>query len=194
LQAADDKHGVERNVLAYAAAAEAPRSFRRINGVAGVFSGLLVCLFYVSLVPLAESFAYNRRIPLWEAVGSAFGCSPLKFFGNPYVGRLVWFVPMAAGVAVVFIMVRGARAKLVVAGIAVLMVAAVVEHSAFWMMSPPIFLMSVPRALIGQCDGEEWSEGFVTYGVIGGWTILWLLLGAALVWTSRRGRRGGVIS
>ena len=172
-------------VLPYAA--PAAQSHRRINAVVALGSLLVLCLFYLGLVPLMSSFAfdYTKDIPLQEAVAGVLKVPPRKLLTDPYTFPIVLFIPFAVAALVVFILGRSPQAKLFMAGVAIGI--PLVCGSPMLVASPVLFVMVVPAAVLGRCDGEDWSEGMVAYGAVGGWMILWTLTTVGLLWRVKRG-------
>lgn len=175
-------------VLPYAAPRR-PKYFG-LNVAVSAVSVVLLGIFYVGLAPSISSFAfdYTRDIPLSEAIGGVTRVSPRALLTDVYTSREVYFIPAAVATLAAFVLVRRRRWKLGVALFAIGFPVFLVRNLQFYFASPIAFFLAVPAALLGRCDGEDWSEGIVAVGAIGGWIILWAFVAAGLLWTARRGR------
>ncbi|HEY7116536.1 MAG TPA: hypothetical protein VH475_08120 [Tepidisphaeraceae bacterium] len=178
-------------VLPYAAATR-QRGGRRLNAVALIGGALVLCLYYLGLVPAMSWFAfdYTKTIGLPTAVREVIKVPPWKLVADPYTSVKVWFIPFAVGALVGFVVARRPRAKLILAGVA--LGVSVLGGSSMMLVSPIAFFIIAPAAVLGRCDGEDWSEGLVAYAAMGGWIVLWTLIMLAMVWAQwRRARRTG---
>jgi hypothetical protein len=176
-------------VLTYAAPAP-HRGNRRLNAVALIFGTLVLGLFYLGLVPSISSFAfdYTKRIGLPTAVSGVVRVPPWKLLADPYTSTKVWFIPLALGALIAFVIAGRPRTKLILAAVA--LGVSVVGGSHLILFSPIAFFFIAPAAVLGQCDGEDWSEGMVAFAALGGWIILWALIIVGLLWAQwRRARR-----
>jgi hypothetical protein len=168
------------NVLPYATTAR--ESYRRINLVVAVGSGLLLAGFYIGLAPSVGGFAfdYTKRIPIWEAVTGVVRVSPWEVLNDFHTQRLVWFLPIGMMVAVSFVLGRWRRAKLVISVAAVVLPLVVIGRAFGRIVLLPFLVPQFMGALIGLADGEDWSEGMIAMGAMGAWMIFWSLIIVAL--------------
>jgi hypothetical protein len=172
-------------VLPYAAPRR--RRYTGLNIAVAAASVVLLAIFYVGLAPSIASFAfdYTRNIPLSEAITGVTRVSPRALLTDPYTMPQVYFMPTAIATLAAFVFLRRSPRKLAVAVFAIAFPVFLVRNVAFYLFSPVAFFLAVPAALLGRCDGEVWSEGIVAIGALGGWMLLWIVVAARLLWTSR---------
>jgi hypothetical protein len=159
-------------------------------GVAGVVT--LACLpilglMAISLVPLAGGFDYTRDIPLSEAIEGANGFDWSQLPSNGYV-RNAWFIPILAVAGLVIFLVCPLRFAWLPAGLNALL-PLYFAGPIGWIMVPFGGLVFA-SALLGSCDGETWSEGYVFWSASAVWSYLWIATATFLFFRSRmRSRR-----
>lgn len=134
---------------------------------------------------------YDRIIGAWLANGrraSASGATDLSLVEviAAYWKHCGTYYAAAVAVLAAFVLARPHRWKLSVAVVALLMPSLFARGVRFYVICPIALFFSVPAALLGRSDGEEWSEGFVALGAVGGWVILWLVVAGRLLWSRKR--------
>ena len=100
---------------------------------------------------------------------------------------MIWtalFAPAAIVGLVAFLRVRRVWPQRVVLAINIALPALWLGY--WWplmaVVGPPI----LPAALAGHCDGETWSEGFVSYSAMAYWTARWIEVALALIVVARK--------
>ena len=151
---------------------------------------LLVALYYVGLIPSMATFAfdYTRNIPITEVLPAVFSRSPSELLHDPYTSAAVCFIPLALTVSLAFGAVRQTGAKVALATIALLLPLLGVYYTPTMFVFLPLMSPVAVGGLVGWCDGETWSEGFVAKGALGAWMIQWAAVLVTL-WVRLRRRR-----
>ena len=170
-----------RETIPYANPAKSSHRFLNIIAVAGAF--LVLGLFYIGLAPGVQGFAFNytKRIPLHRAIARALSISIYDVLNDRHAGRMLWFLPVAAGFCAAFVLLRGRRSKLAAALLASVLPALFLRPFAMIRYLPELTLHLLPASILGQCDGEEWSEGQISWAAMGGWTSFWWLISLAML-------------
>ena len=182
----------EPGVLAYAMPRDAaewalpPRWLRYAVIVVALF---ILTMFVLGLPPLSGAVDYTRNIPLHEIIGYAWARGVRGTLDSASMVFMAVFAPVAGAGLLAFLFIPGLASQRVViwlnAGL-----------PAVWLLPLwPIFIVVGPftllAAMAGHCDGETWSEGFVSLAAAGSWTTLWLAV-ALFVVRRRRSRMQAV--
>src|SRR5688572_2519818 len=148
----------------------------------------VLMLFLLGLPPLSGALDYTRNIPMGEAIGYAWAKGVRGTLDSVDMIRVAMFAPTAVAALMAFLCLQGVRQQRI--AVAVNVVLPAVWLGLFWpflVVAGPPFLLA---ALAGRCDGEDWSEGFVSYAAAASWTTLWLAVALALAGVKwRRSRR-----
>ena len=188
------------SVIAYEPASAAGATRRPVRPmwltvVALVASSLILAIFLLSLPPARQSGAlnYTRAIPLTEAF--AYAASPSRWrdvMQDRATAWLVWFFPASLLVLVAFIRARRVWTIAIIVLAAIILPMPFCQHHVKWL--PVAAVLVLPPAVLGRLDGEDWSEGTVAFGCLGGWLIVWVAVGLSLIAVQggRSLRRAGV--
>lgn len=168
------------NVLTYAAPPK--RAYRRINALALIASLIFLGAYYIGLLPetsfvsfnFLPEFAYDQTVPPTEVFSVVLRVPPLRLLEETRLYRELWFFPSAAVVLVAFVLFRHIRLKVATALVAIFLPLLIFEPQRAALAS--LMSLVVVPAFLGLCDGETWCEGIVTYGAVGGWTLLWFVV------------------
>lgn len=155
-----------------------------LNWSVGVLGLLILFLFLLGLPPLAGAVDYTRQISLSEILAYAWTKGFRGTLGTPYVVGTAVFAPLALMGLVAFLCLRGVWPQRIVLVLNV-------SLPAFWLAFylPILMLVGPPllvSAILGQCDGETWSEGFICWAAVGTWSTLWLAVTIVLFVVRRR--------
>ena len=151
----------------------------------------ILTLFLLGLPPLSGALDYTRNIPLGEVIEYAWAKGVRGTLDGVDMIRVAMFAPTAGAGLVAFLCVRGAALQRV--AITVNVVLPAVWLGPLWpvlVVAGPPFLVA---ALAGRCDGEDWSEGFISYAAAASWTTLWLAVALVLAGVKwRRAKRAAI--
>ena len=152
----------------------------------------ILLMFLLGLPPLSGAVDYTRNIPLSEIIGYAWATGIEGTLHSASMVRIALFAPTAIAGLLGFFFLRGVALQRITLIMNVCLPAAWL--AAFW----PIFIVIGPvillSAIAGQCDGEDWSEGFICYAAIASWTTMWLAVALAmLVMKWKRAKRAGIL-
>jgi hypothetical protein len=172
----------EPGVLAYATPRKAvewvppPRWLRCAVIVVALF---IIAMFLLALPPLSGAVDYTRNIPLHEIIEYAWATGVRGTLDSASMVIMAVFAPVAVAGLLAFQFLRGVVAQRVVIGVNVGLPALwlLPYWPTFVVVGPPVLL----AAVAGQCDGEDWSEGFICYAAAASWTTLWLAVALALL-------------
>lgn len=164
---------------------------RWMKVIAVVGSILVLFMFALGLPPLAGALDYSRDIPIIEAIGYAVQQGVAGTLGDSSMVLLATFIPCAIIGLILFLLLRGHLPGRIVLLTNILMPA--IWMHLFWPLIVAMGPFLLVSAILGNQDGETWSEGFVTYSAMGSWSALWIAIAAGLFFVRRWIRRSYAI-